>query len=213
MACVLVLSMAFVFVSCEKVKVLLQGEDNSTTTMIEDEDLLDNSYNDNNASNSDNTAVEGVVFFGEWHYDETTTPQEFYGDFYDSEITQTNVTLRTIYDFRSDGTFSKRIEIVNISEVRKEYRKLMVSVGRKKLQSQGRILTTDDVLYYENYADEVLKDICTAQEGTYDVGNNRIIYTIDGETIYETYTVNGNKLTITGSSKTDIGYPKTMTKL
>ena len=213
MVCVLALSITFIFASCEQVKGLFQNEDKSTTTIIDDENLLDNSYNNNNASNSDNATDEDVDFFGEWYYEETTTPQEFYGDFYDAEITKTNITLRTIYNFKSNGTLIKRIEVVNISEVRKEYRSLMVNVGRKKLQSQGKFLTTDDVLYYESYADKILKDICTEQKGIYKIENNKIICTLNGETFYETFVLNGNKLTITGASNSTEGYPITMTRV
>ncbi len=200
MVCVLALSITFIFASCEQVKGLFQNEDKSTTTIIDDENLLDNSYNDNHVSNSDNATDEDVDFFGEWYYEETTTPQEFYGDFYDAEITKTNITLRTIYNFKSDGTLIKRIEVVNISEVRKEYRSLMVNVGRKKLQSQGKFLTTDNVLYYESYADKVLAEIVAEQSGAYVEDGNNLICTLHGENSNVTFTISGNKLILISSA-------------
>lgn len=211
MVCVLVLSIAFVFASCEQVKGLFQNEDKSTTTIIDDENLFDNSYNDNNASNSDNATDEDVNFFGEWYYEETTTPKEFYGDFYDDEITKTNITLRTIYNFKSNGTLIKRIEVVNISEVRKEYRSLMVNVGRKKLQSQGKFLTTDDVLYCESYADKVLAEIVAEQSGAYAEDGNKLVCSLNGENSNVTFIISGGNLTLTSPSAPNTSI--TLTKL
>ena len=204
--------MLFAFSACKNDKTV-NKQNNSTTSTTEKENLTDNTINGDNTDISENQAEDGVVFYGKWYYAETASPQAFYGDFYNSEITKTNVELKTVYNFNSNGAVSITVEIANISEVRKEYRSLMVAVGKAKLESEGKILTTDDVLYYEDYADEVLKSICAEQKGTYEVGNNRIYYKIGDESYSETYTINGNRLTLTGSSKSEIGYPVILTKI
>lgn len=209
MACVLALSILFAFSACENDN--SKHEQNSTTTSTTEQESSFNNTDENTSTSAKNDD-EGVVFFGEWYYDETATPQEFYSEFYNPEITKTNVEMRTTYKFNKDGSFSISIKILNMSAVRKEYRALMVEAGRANAESKGEYLTPDNVLYYEGYADKVLEGICTTQNGTYDVTNNRIFYTINGETYYETFTTNGNKLTLTGSSLSDEGYPITMTK-
>ncbi len=212
MACILVMSTALVFTSCEKVKGLLQENDSSTGQTTEQNALVDDGYSDGNVSGSENPSNEQIELFGEWFCDQNIAPQAFYSDFYNAEITKTNVNMRTLYEFRENGTFVKKIEIVNISEVRKEYRSLMVEAGRTKLKSQGKILTTDDVLYYESYADEVLDSVCTVKEGTYVRLGNKLIYTIGGESFSETFTFDNDKLVITGSSVSNAGFPMTFTK-
>lgn len=210
MACILVLSVLFAFSSCKKDKP--NNGQNSTIASTTEKENTDNNEKENSTVSTTNSN-EGVVFFGRWVCDEIATPQEFYSKFYNPEITKTNVEMRTTYEFKKDGTFKTGISIKNISEVRKEYRSLMVEAGRVNIESKGDYLTPEDVLYYENYADKILEEICTSQKGTYEVTNNRIFYTINGETYYETFTVNGNELTLTGSSNSDKGYPVTLTKL
>lgn len=200
--------MLFAFASCKNEDA--KNEQSSTTTSTTEK--KDTTEKENTTVSATN-ANQGVVFFGEWVCDEIATPQEFYSEFYNPEITATNVEMRTTYKFNEDGTFSISIDIVNISEVRKEYRSLMVAAGRVNIESKGDYLTPDDVLYYEAYADKVLEEICTSQNGTYEVTNNRIFYTINGETYYETFTVDGNQLTLTGSSASDEGYPVTLIKI
>lgn len=199
--------MVFAFASCKNENIKNEQTSASTSTTEKE-----NTTDKENTTVSTTGANEGVNFFGEWVYDEIATPQEFYSEFYDPEITITNVEMRTIYEFKKDGTFKISISIVNISEVRKEYRALMVAAGRANIESKGDYLTPDDVLYYESYADKVLEEICTSQNGTYQVTNNRIYYTINGETYYETFTINGNELTLTGASNSTEGYPVTLVK-
>lgn len=206
--CFLLLSMLFAFSACKNEDTKNEQSSSSTSTTEKE-----------NTTNKENTTVSATVedtdisLEGAWIYDEKVTPQAFYSEFYDPEITKTSVEMRTTYKFNSDGTFSIGVSIKNISEVRKEYRSLMVEAGRVNVESKGEFLTPDDVIYYEDYADKVLEEICTSQKGTYEVTNNRIFYTINGETYYETFTINGNELTLTGSSNSDEGYPITMTKI
>lgn len=206
-ALILALSMLFAFSACKNEDTKNEQSSSSTST-TEKENINDKENTTVSATKSN----EDVVFFGEWVYDEIATPQEFYSEFYDPEITSASVEMRTTYKFNDDGTFSISINIENISEVRKEYRALMVAAGRANIESKGEMLTPDDVLFYEDYADKVLEQICTVQNGTYEVSDNRIFYTINGETYYETFTVNGNELTLTGSSDSDKGYPITLVK-
>ena len=201
------MSTLFAFSACKNEDTKNEQSSTSTST-TENKNIL----NEENTTVSTTKANEGVVFFGEWVCDEKVTPQKFYSDFYNPEITKTSVEMRTIYDFNEDGTFSISISIKNISEVRKEYRSLMVEAGRTNVESKGKYLTPDDVLYYEGYADEILEKICTSQKGTYKLTNNRIVYTTNGETYYETFAINGNKLTLTGSSNSNEGYPVILIK-
>ncbi len=181
--------------------------------MIDDEILFDDYYdNTQNSANSSQASNSVISITGEWHCDRNIAPQAFYGEYYNEEITKTNVVLRVAYIFGSDGTFTKTTEIVNLSEVRKEFRSLMVDGARQKFASQGKFLTTDDVLYYEAYADDVLEDIREEQSGTYNTENNRIYYNVNGTDFFETYTVSENELTLTGSSQENSGYPITLTK-
>lgn len=208
MACILVLSILFVFSSCKNDKP--NNESNSTTTSTT---KAENTTDKETTTALITAADTDINLVGTWIYDEKVTPQKFYSEFYNPEITKTNVEMRTTYEFKEDGTFIVSISIENISAVRKEYRALMVETGRLNIESKGDYLTTDDVLYYEDYADKILEEICTSKKGTYEVTNNRIHYTINGETYYETFTVNGNELTLTGSSNSDEGYPITMVKM
>lgn len=185
------MSMIFAFASCEKDDTNIDKETSTTTSTTQQETTK-------NVESTTSVATESLV--GVWIYDETVSPQNFYTDFYNSEITKTNVKLRTTYKFNNDGTFSTAVIIVNISTVRVEYRSLMVEAGRKNVESQGKYLTTDDVLYYENYADEILEDICKEQKGTYVIDGNKITYTTNDDSFRETFAVKGDKLTVTGES-------------
>ncbi len=185
------MSMIFAFASCEKDDTNIDKETSTTTSTTQQETTK-------NVESTTSVATESLV--GVWIYDETVSPQNFYTDFYNSEITKTNVKLRTTYKFNNDGTFSTAVSIVNISTVRVEYRSLMVEAGRKNVESQGKYLTTDDVLYYENYADEILEDICKEQKGTYVIDGNKITYTTNDDSFRETFAVKGDKLTVTGES-------------
>ncbi len=208
MACILVLSILFVFSSCKNDKP--NNESNSTTTSTT---KAENTTDKETTTALITAADTDINLVGTWIYDEKVTPQKFYSEFYNPEITKTNVEMRTTYEFKEDGTFIVSISIETISAVRKEYRALMVEAGRVNIESKGDYLTTDDVLYYEDYADKILEEICTSKKGAYEVTNNRIHYTINGETYYETFTVNENELTLTGSSNSDEGYPITMVKM
>lgn len=199
--------MAFAFSSCKDDNI--KEEQSSTSTSTTEKE---NTTQEEPTKSDETTGKSDKSLVGEWVYNEIVSPQNFYTDFYNAEITKTNIKMRTTYKFNSDGTFSVGISIVNISEVRKEYRSLVVEAGRVKIESQGGMLTPENVLSYEAYADEILKEICTAQEGKYTVDGNKIVYTINGKSHYETFTLDGNRLTLTGSSNSNEGYPVKLTK-
>ena len=204
------LSILFAFSSCKNDKP--NNEQNLTTTSTtEAENTTGKKTSTTSTTVADTNTNTSLA--GTWIYDEKVTPQEFYSEFYNAEITKTNVEMRTTYKFNNDGTVSIGVSITNISEVRKEYRSLMVEAGRLNVESKGDYLTPEDVLYYEDYADKILKQICSEQKGKYTIDNNKIVYTINDETYYEIFTVNGNKLTLTGSSNSDKGYPITLTRI
>ena len=196
--------MSFVFAlsACNKDDV--QGQTTNTTTT--------NSQNENTTqeqiSNTETTTtVKKEKLVGEWICDETISPKDFYAEYYNSKITKTNIKLRTTYKFNENGTFSMSISILNMSEVRTEYRALVVEGGRLKIEKQGKFMTTDDVLYYENYADESLKKICITEKGNYSVDGNKINYTMNDKNYFETFMLNGDELMLITSSVSDEGYP------
>lgn len=200
----LVLSMISAFSACKNDDTERGQNSTSTSTPQQENPIENENPTEDKSSESDKTteaADESLT--GEWVGDEIVSPQTFYAEFYNSEITKTRVELRTTYKFNADGTFGIGISISNISEVRKEYRSLMVAAARKNIESQGKFLTTDDVLYYEGYADKVLESICAEQKGTYTTDDNVLTLTLNGETHSEKYTISGNKLTLAGSSNSD----------
>lgn len=208
MVCILAVSIIFTFSACKNDDIK-QEQSSTTTSTTEKENTTEAELSEPDKT----TETLGDSLFGTWIYDEIISPQAFYADFYSSEITKSNIEMKTTYKFNNDGTFSIGVSIANMSDVRKEYRRLMVAAGRTNIESQGKVLTTDDVLYYEEYADKILAEICKEQKGTYEVNGNKLVYTLNGETYYETFKLNGDKLTLTGSSVSDNGSPMTMTKI
>lgn len=176
--------MVTAFASCKKTEQSPKDSQTTTTTETTTFVELDSAINNEETQNT-------VV--GTWVYDETISPQKFYGDYYNSKITKTNVQMSTTYKFNKDGTYSTSVEIINISDVRKEYRSLMVEGARRNVEKEGKFLTTDDVLYYEKYADDILKDICKTTKGTYKIDDNKLVYN-NSET--EQFAISGNKLTL-----------------
>ncbi len=147
---------------------------------------------------------------GAWACDELVAPQSFYGEHYDAQITKTNVQMRTTYVFKSDGTFETGVSILNIDEVEKEYKSLMVEGARKEAEAQGKYLSTDNVSYFESYAEKVLREVCATEKGTYIVDGAKIIYIVNGETTVEEFVLNDNKLTVIGTN--DNTYSMTLTR-
>lgn len=137
------------------------------------------------------------------------TPQEFYTDYYDPTITKTSVRLEYSYDINSNGTIAMTVHIKNIGTVKEEYRAIMI----KEAESTYGTLTEDDIAYLEEYADAVLDTMQETQWVNYEVDGNKLVYTVDGYSYYETFTLNGTKLTLTGSSLGDEGYPIVLNKL
>ena len=197
LAILLVLSSLLCLASCKDNIGTQQGENNTVT----------DSANGNADGSADSTETTTTVtteeLTGVWTYDETIIPQNFYTDYYNPEITKTNVQMRTTYKFNKDGSYSTSVTIVNISEVRKEYRSLMVEGARIKAEKEGKYLTTDDVLYYEKYADTVIKEICKEKKGTYKIDGNRLVY---GDSTSETFALKDNQLTIKGKNQSDGEY-------
>lgn len=196
--------MSFVFVlsACNKDDV--QGQTTDTTTTIPQNE---NTTQEQVSNTETTTTVKKEKLVGEWICDETISPKAFYTDYYNPKITKTNIQLRTTYNFNENGTFSMSISILNMSEVRTEYRALVVEGARLKIEKQGKFMTTDDVLYYEKYADESLKKICITEKGNYSVDGNTINYTMNGENYFETFMLNGDELMLITSSVSDEGYP------
>jgi hypothetical protein len=188
------------FASCKKTE---QNPDASqitttteTTTFVE----LDSEIN---PDGTENTVV------GTWVYEETISAKTFYGDYYNEKITKNNVQMRTTYNFNKDGSYSTSVTIINIPDVRKEYRSLMVEGARRNVEKEGKFLTTDDVLYYEKYADDILKNICKTTKGTYKIDGDKLKYS-DGTT--EKFAINGKNLTLKGSTKQNGEYQIVLTR-
>ena len=196
------MSFVFAFSACNKDDV--QGQTTNTTTTIPQNETKTQEP----ASNTETTTtIEKEKIVGEWICDEIISPQSFYTDYYNPEITKTNIQLRTTYKYDENGSFSMSISILNMSEVRKEYRALVVEGARLKIEKNGKFMTTDDVLYYEKYADESLKKICITEKGNYSVDGNKINYAMNGENYFETFMLNGDELMLITSSVSDEGYP------
>ena len=209
--------MVFIFASCNKNNTPSENESSTntstTTTTTNSSDNSDETHKPNDDSGTTNSKVPDSALVGEWVCTETASPKLFYGEYYNANITKTDIELKTTYIFNANGTFSTSISIENISEVRKEYRSLIVEGARKNIEAQGKFLTTADVLKYEKIADATLDEICTVQKGNYKVDGGMITYKIDGKISYETFTLSGKTLTITGSSGQSVGYPITLTKV
>lgn len=192
--------MVTAFASCKKTE---QNPDASqitttteTTTFVE----LDSEISPDGTENT---------IAGTWVYEETISAKTFYGDYYNEKITKNNVQMRTTYNFNKDGSYSTNVTIINISDVRKEYRSLMVEGARRNVEKEGKFLTTDDVLYYEKYADDILKNICKTTKGTYKIDGDKLKYS-DGTT--EKFAINGKNLTLKGSTKQNGEYQIVLTR-
>lgn len=208
--------MIFVFASCNNNATPSETESgtNSGTTTTNSQDITNNeTENTDDVINETNSNKPSASLVGEWVCSETVSPKSFYGEYYNSAITKTDIKLVTTYKFNNNGTFSTGISIENISEVRKEYRSLVVEGARQSIEAQGKYLTTDDVLKYESYADSTLKEICSVQKGNYKIQGDMIVYKIGDKTYYETFTISDNELILTGSSTQTVGYPITLTKV
>lgn len=177
------------FASCKKTE---QNPDASQTTTTTETTTFVELDSEISPDGTENTVV------GTWVYDETISPQKFYGNYYNDKITKSNVQMSTTYKFNKDGSYSTSVSIINITDVRKEYRSLMVEGARRNVEKEGKFLTTDDVLYYEKYADDILKDICKTTKGTYKIDGDKLLYS-DGTT--EKFAINGKNLTLKGSTK------------
>ena len=177
------------FASCKKTE---QNPDASQTTTTTETTTFVELDSEINPDGTENTVV------GTWVYEETISAKTFYGDYYNEKITKNNVQMRTTYKFNKDGSYSTNVTIINISDVRKEYRSLMVEGARRNVEKEGKFLTTDDVLYYEKYADDILKNICKTTKGTYKIDGDKLKYS-DGTT--EKFAIEGKQLTLKGNTK------------
>lgn len=181
--------MVTAFASCKKTEQPPEPSQTTTTTETTTEEDLGPTLS---------PAESKSKIVGTWVYDETISAQNFYGDYYNEKITKNNVQMRTTYKFNNDGSYSTSVTIENITDVRKEYRSLMVEGARRNVEKEGKFLTTDDVLYYEKYADDILKNICKTTKGTYKIDGNKLNYS-DGTT--EKFVIDGKQLTIKGSTQ------------
>lgn len=190
MVCILILLIVTAFASCKKTE--QSQEHNQTTTTTETTIEEENLGPTLNSAETKNTIV------GTWVCNETISAKKFYGDYYNEKITKNNVQLCTTYEFRKDGSCSTSISIINITDVRKEYRSLVVEGARRNVEKEGKFLTTDDVLYYEKYADDILKDICKTTKSTYKIDGNKLVY---GNGTKESFIVGDNQLTLSGNNQ------------
>ena len=192
--------MVTAFASCKETEQSPKDSQTTTTTETTTFVELDSEIN---PDGTENTVV------GTWVYEETISAKTFYGDYYNSKITKNNVQMCTTYKFNKDGSYSTSVEIINISDVRKEYRSLMVEGARRNVEKEGKYLTTDDVLYYEKYADDILKNICKTTKGTYKIDGDKLKYS-DGTT--EKFAIEGKQLTLKGNTKENGEYQIVLTR-
>lgn len=204
MACILVVLIVLSLAGCKKTEQIPNDDQTTTTTTTTTETTTDE---DLGPTLSHEEAKATIV--GTWVYDEKISPQKFYGDYYNEKITKTDVQMRTTYKFNQDGTYSATVTISNISDVRKEYRSLMVEGARINSESNGKLLTTAEVKYYESYADGILKDICKEKKSTYEIDGNKIKY---GDSTTETFGFKNKQLILKGSTQTGDSYKITLKK-
>lgn len=199
----LLLSVVLCLVACQKNEQNPSFDGTQTTTTTE-------TTTEEDTEPTLSPSVAQATIIGSWIYDETITPQNFYGEHYNSEITKTNVKMRTTYTFKKDGSFSTGVSIVNMNAVEKEYKSLMVYGAQKEAESQGKYLSTKNVEYFENYAKKVLKDICKTEKGTYSISGKTITYQMGENISTETFKLDENKLTVKGVK--DNEYSMTLTR-
>ncbi len=205
--CVLAVILLFSCVACQKDDTNPQSSQSQTTTETTTISTTENTE-DAEPTLSPEEIKETII--GKWAYDEIVTPENFYGEHYDPQITKTNIKMQTVYMFKNDGTFKTGVIIVNMEQVEKEYKSLMVEGARKEAESQGKYLSTDNVRYFEERAQKVLNEICKIESGKYVVDGKKISYTINGTQTEETFTLKGDKLTVKGVK--DNQYSITLTK-
>lgn len=116
----------------------------------------------------------------------------------------TPLKLKTTCTFKNDGTFSIVGSVLNYNEFNMELRRVYVDLGKAECASEGVEFTDEMRAELEAEADaemvQLNNDIKSdAVYGKYSVDGNKIYYPEDGT--YETFTINGNTLTITGSSE------------
>lgn len=214
--------MVFVFASCQKDEKKSQQNNETTTENVVDtnndknNESVQTTNENNNDSNTtkvnENVKPEDVKtsIIGTWTYDETVTPQNFYGEHYNEKITKNNIKMRTTYIYKNDGSFETGVSIVNRDIVEKEYKSLMVDNARKVAESQGKYLATKDVEHFEKSAQQVLDNLCKKEKGSYRIDSDRITYKIGDITSTETFTLTEEKLTVQGVK--DNAYSMTLTK-
>ena len=150
---------------------------------------------------------------GAYTYTETMTPQEFYSEYYDAELCKTAAQIKTTYKFDASGNFTIYTTIINESAVRAEYIAVMIKAVKEECDAEGLVFDDEMKAYAEDAADQVIDSLSEPINAKYEIQGNKLVYTIDGYSIYETFTLNGNKLVLTGSSIGNEGYPVTMTKV
>lgn len=143
---------------------------------------------------------------------ETLSPQEFYGEYYDAEICKTTVKAKTIYKFDANGNFTTYITFENEATIRAEYKAIMVKEIKAQCEASEVPFDDDMKTYAEESADSIMDMITEPTTAKYEIDGNKLVYTIDGYEMYETFELDGNKLTLTGSSEGDMGYPHTLIK-
>ena len=159
------------------------------------------------------TGVTMEQIAGTYVATETITPQEFYGEYYDSEICKTTLKIKTYYEFGPTGNFVTYTKIENESAIRAEYKAVMVKVAKESCEAEGVEFDDETRAYAEEMADEVIDAITEETYATYEIQGNKFVYTIDGYSINETFTLNGKNIVLTGSSIGNEGYPITLVKL
>ena len=104
-------------------------------------------------------------------------------------------------------------KIENESAIRAEYKAVMVKVAKESCEAEGVEFDDETRAYAEEMADEVIDAITEETYATYEIQGNKFVYTIDGYSINETFTLNGKNIVLTGSSIGNEGYPITLVKL
>lgn len=161
--------------------------------------------------------IPTTLLEGTWGYAEYFDAKELHGDFYNPEITKTNLKIASVYNFDGRRSFSFHTYVAEKEKILNEARRSIEAVYKPYLED-GTLTQNqyeDKCAYAITDYDSFFRSVEQSFSGIYSVNNeiNTITYTLsNGQTFSEYFTLNGNKLTMTGSSLGNEGYPITYTK-
>lgn len=186
-----------------------------TTTKAKPSQTQKPTTTQSNANNTTQKPSENAAIVGKWsgNYE---IPAEYIYDGFLTVGPHTPLKIRETYVFNADGTCSTNATILNSSEFGNALKRDLIDGFEVRT---GTPITEQDITDINNYVDECMdeleRELETSDTATYTVSGNKINYTMNGVSFYETFTLSGNTLTLTGCSIPDAnsGYPVTLYKV